>query len=473
MLRASRKRFLKFMTKNVENTEDTIAAIATPVGEGGIAVIRVSGADSFPIVQKIFESAKKTELAQAESHTIHFGKIMEGGKVVDQVLVSLFKNPHSYTGEDTVELSCHGGLVVSRKILELLYACGAKPAQPGEFTKRAFLNGKIDLTQAEAVLDLIRAKSDRSREIAVRQLAGALSIRFKDLRDQIMSVYANMEAYLDFPDEDLEIDIREGMQNQLVEIEKNMQGLVNGFSKNSLIREGAFIVLAGKPNAGKSSLFNALLERDRAIVSDIPNTTRDVIEEPLEIGGFWLRLADTAGIVSTPEHPLDEMSMQRSREAIEKSHLVLFVVDGSMPLDQADLTVLSKIPAHKPKLILINKTDLPSGLSKENLKQLGETLSISTKTGMGLDRLENELAAFLEKNTSDCGEQITKLRHQNALNQATEALARARLAYDQKLSFEFVTLDLKMAIDALEELIGSIYSEDLLDVIFSQFCIGK
>lgn len=453
---------------------ETIAAIATPVGEGGIAVIRVSGPEAVSVTQKIFRAANGGELKNAATHTIHFGKIVSAdGQTVDQVLVSLFKSPHSYTGEETAEVSCHGGLVVSRKILELLYLSGARPAEPGEFTKRAFLNGKIDLTQAEAVLDLIRAKSDRARDIAVKQLAGALSIRFKDLRDRLMSLYANMEAYLDFPDEDLEIDIRDGMQNSLVEIERTMQGLISGFSKNSLLREGAMVVLAGKPNAGKSSLFNALLERDRAIVSDIPNTTRDVIEEPLEIGGFWLRLADTAGIVSTPEHPLDEMSMNRSREAIEKCHLVLFIADGSQSLDDADRTVLSKIPSGKPRFILVNKSDLPPGLSKENQKELGAAIPISTKTGLGLDVLEKQLAAFLEKNTSDTGEQITKLRHLHALNRAVDALSRARMAYDQKLSFEFVTLDLKAAIDALEELIGSIYSEDLLDVIFSQFCLGK
>jgi len=454
--------------------EETIAAIATPVGEGGIAVIRVSGSAAFEITGKVFESAKGASLAAAASHTIHFGKMIDfKGKPIDQVLASIFKNPHSYTGEDTVEISCHGGLVVSRKILDLLYQAGARPAQPGEFTKRAFLNGKIDLTQAEAVLDLIRAKSDRASEIAIRQLSGALSLRFKNLRDQLMSVYANMEAYLDFPDEDLEIDIREGMQNQLVEAEKTIRSLLAGFSKNSLLREGAFVVLAGKPNAGKSSLFNALLERDRAIVSDIPNTTRDVIEEPLEIGGFWLRLADTAGIVSTPEHPLDEMSMQRSRDAIEKCHLVLFVVDGSRPLDEADRNILQQIPKDKARMILINKSDLSQKLSKENLAELNAAIQISTKTGKGLDALEKELALYLEKQTSDNGEQITKQRHQHALTQALEALARARSTYEQKLSFEFVTIDLKAAIDCLEELIGSVYSEDLLDVVFKQFCIGK
>lgn len=457
-----------------EIIEETIAAIATPLGEGGIAVIRVSGPEAIAVADKVFQSAKRVRLDQASSHTIHFGNAVGAdGKAVDQVLASLFKAPHSYTGEDTVEISCHGGLVVSRKILDLLYQAGAKPAQPGEFTKRAFINGKIDLTQAEAVLDLIRAKSDRAREIAVRQLSGSLSQRFKVLRDGMMSLYGNMEAYLDFPDEDLEIDIREGMQKNLGEVEKEIRALLAGFLKNSLVREGAFVVLAGKPNAGKSSLFNALLERDRAIVSDIPNTTRDVIEEPLEIGGFWLRLADTAGIVSTPEQPLDELSMQRSREAIEKCHLVLFVADGSQPLDSADKTVLEKIPADKARIVLINKSDLPVKLTAENQKMLGGSISISTKTGQGLGDLEKALAEFLEKQTSDTGEQITKLRHHHALTQALEALTRARTAYDQKLSLEFVTLDLKAAIDALEELIGSIYSEDLLDIIFSQFCIGK
>ncbi len=457
-----------------EIIEETIAAIATPLGEGGIAVIRVSGPEAFLIAEKVFQSSKGLRLSQALSHTIHFGGAVDAdGKIVDQVLASLFKAPHSYTGEDTIEISCHGGLVVSRKILDLIYQAGAKPAQPGEFTKRAFINGKIDLTQAEAVLDLIRAKSDRAREIAVRQLSGSLSQRFKVLRDAMMSLYGNMEAYLDFPDEDLEIDIREGMQKNLSEVEKEIRALLAGFSKNSLVREGAFVVLAGKPNAGKSSLFNALLERDRAIVSDIPNTTRDVIEEPLEIGGFWLRLADTAGIVSTPEHPLDEMSMQRSREAIEKCHLVLFVADGSKPLDDADKTVLQKIPSDKPRFMLINKSDLPLKLTADNQKMLSQSISISTKTGQGLADLERALAEFLEKQTSDAGEQITKLRHHRALTQALEALSRARAAYDQKLSLEFVTLDLKAAIDSLEELIGSIYSEDLLDIIFSQFCIGK
>ena len=454
--------------------EGTIAAIATPIGEGGIAVIRVSGSEAFSITQKIFSPADKIEFKNCAPNTIRLGKILNNeGKTIDQVLASLFKAPQSYTGEDTIEISCHGGLLVSRKILELIYQAGARAAEPGEFTKRAFLNGKIDLTQAEAVLDLIRAKSDRAREIAVRQLEGSLSIRFKDFRDRIMSVYANMEAYLDFPDEDLEINIREGMQKQLVQIEEIIQGLLAGFAKNSLLREGASIVLAGKPNAGKSSLFNALLERDRAIVSAIPNTTRDVIEEPLEIDGFWVRLADTAGIVSTPEHPLDEISMQRSREAIEKCHLVLFVVDGSAPLDAADRNVLEKISADKPRLILTNKADLANGLLKENIKELGETIAVSTKTGQGLDLLEKKLAIFLAENTSDNGEQITKLRHQNALNEALESLLRARLAYEQGLSFEFVTLDLKSAINALEELMGSVCSEDLLDVVFSQFCIGK
>ncbi len=457
-----------------EIIEETIAAIATPLGEGGIAVIRVSGPEAFSVAEKVFQSAKGISLSKVSSHTIHFGSVVEaGGKTVDQVLAGLFKAPHSYTGEDTVEISCHGGLVVSRKILDLLYQAGAKPAQPGEFTKRAFINGKVDLTQAEAVLDLIRAKSDRAREIAVRQLSGSLSQRFKALRDAMMSIYGNMEAYLDFPDEDLEIDIREGMQKNLSAAEKEISALLAGFSKNSLVREGAFVVLAGKPNAGKSSLFNALLERDRAIVSDIPNTTRDVIEEPLEIGGFWLRLADTAGIVSTPEHPLDEMSMQRSREAIEKCHLVLFVADGSRSLDDADKTVLQKIPSDKPRFVLVNKSDLPLKLTAENQKVLGQSIPISTKTGQGLADLEKALAEFLEKQTSDTGEQITKLRHHHALTQALEALRRARSAYDQRLSLEFVTLDLKAAIDALEELIGSIYSEDLLDIIFSQFCIGK
>lgn len=458
-----------------EQITPTIAAVATPAGEGGIAVLRVSGPEAFDIAARVFVPARPFDWKTVPAQTIHFGKITDtGGKAVDQVLASIFRAPHSYTGENTVEISCHGGLVVSRKVLELLYAAGAQPAQPGEFTKRAFLSGKIDLTQAEAVLDLIKAKSDRAREIALRQLSGELSERFKILRGMLMSVYANMEAYLDFPDEDLEIDIREGMNRDLAEAENTMRALIENFSKNSLLREGALAVIAGKPNAGKSSFFNALLERDRAIVSDIPNTTRDVIEEPLEIGGFWLRIADTAGIVSTPEHPLDEASMRRSREAIAKADLVIFVADGSRPLDSADREALKHIPAGKNKFVLINKTDLPQKISAAEIQELGGMpVLISTKTGAGIPEFEKKLAEFLSRSTTDAGEQLTKLRHKDAVQRALDALQKARAAYDAKLSFEFVTLDLKAAIDALEELIGAIYSEDLLDVIFSQFCIGK
>lgn len=455
-------------------TERTIAALATPSGEGGIAIIRVSGPGAFETAEKIFRPAKPIKLKDALSHTIHLGHaVASDNQTIDQVLVSIFRAPHSYTGEDVIEINCHGGLIITRKILEALYTAGARVAEPGEFTKRAFLNGKLDLMQAEAVLDLIRAKSDRSREVALRQLSGMLSKRFKSLRDEMMGVYANMEAYLDFPDEDLEIDIREGMQNKLGLIEKELTALVEGFAKNNLLREGALVVLAGKPNAGKSSLFNALLERDRAIVSDIPNTTRDVIEEALEIEGFLLRIADTAGIVSTPGHILDEASMARSRDMIARADLVLFVADGSCALDTADRAVLENIPAAKPRFILINKSDIPCKLTAEDRKVLGEALVISTKTGEGLELLEKKLAQYLQKNVSETGEQLTRTRHKNAVTEAMNALKKARQAYEQKLSLEFVTLDLKASIDALEELIGSIYSEDLLDVIFSQFCIGK
>ena len=457
--------------------DDTIAAIATPAGEGGIAVIRVSGPGALRAVESFFSSHEKTPLSEGAANTIHWGKFMDGaGLPVDQVIVSIFRAPRSYTGQDIAEISCHGGLAVTKKILGLLLGSGVRHAEPGEFTRRAFLAGKLDLTQAEAVLDLIRAKSSRSLETAVRQLSGSLAREFKEMKDELLRLLAHMEAYLDFPEEDLEVDVKTGMQKQFDSVRSRIRGLLSGFDRNQLVREGVLVALVGKPNVGKSSLFNALLERDRALVSDLPHTTRDPLEEALEIRGFYVRLRDTAGLISTPEHPLDKMGMERTLETLRESHVVLFVMDGSTPFEEADRHVFSHIPPNKKVLALINKSDLLAKFKIKDLKALSEDvprIQLSAKTREGFGELENKISGFLETETVETGEQITKLRHKKALEKANEALHRAEKSFQEKMSLEFVTPDLHEALESIKELTGEVYSDELLDVIFSEFCIGK
>lgn len=463
--------------------DDTIAAIATPLGEGGISVIRLSGAECFKVLDGIF-MPKSGKLESFPSHTIHLGTFKEkSGREVDQVLVSIFRNPHSYTGQDVLEISSHGGLVVTKQILDLLITAGARHAEPGEFTKRAFLNGKIDLTQAEAVLDLIRAKSEKSVETAVRQLTGELSRKFKTLKEELMKMYAHMEAFLDFPEEHLEVYEDKVFSAKFDAVEKEVKALIAGFKRGSLLREGALVVLAGKPNVGKSSLFNTLLARDRALVSEFPGTTRDALEEAIEIGGFYIRLVDTAGLSQQGlEHPVDLLGMEKTRESLKHADCFLYVIDGSAPLDAADVAAYDSIRKTfeeqekiKPVLALINKSDLSQRVDLHSVREImqeSKLIEISAKTKQGFEVLEKELAGIFSPVQKD-SEQITRLRHKNTLEESLNSLQSARGAFLRQESLEFVVADLKRAIDLMRELVGEIYSEDLLDVIFSEFCIGK
>ena len=459
------------------NLDDTIAAVATPAGEGGIAVIRVSGSAAFDAVRPFFNTHERKDLCEVPGNTIVWGKFLDAsGSPVDQVLVSIYRAPQSYTGQDVIEVSCHGGLAVTKKILGILLSKNVRHAEPGEFTRRAFLNGKLDLTQAEAVLDLIRARSGRSLDIAIRQLSGSLSRTLKELKEELMRLLAHMEACLDFPEEDLEGDAMNGMREQFTRVQERIRSLLAGFDRNQRIREGVLVTLLGKPNVGKSSLFNALLERDRALVSDLPHTTRDQLEEALEIRGFYLRLRDTAGLVSESGHPLDKMGMDRTLEALSESSVILYVVDGSAPLDASDRHVFENIPKEKKMLALINKSDLPFCAGAKDLDALlGDKprIRLSAKTREGFRELEEKIAGFLEQETSEAGEQITKLRHKKALESALASLEHAEKSFLEKMSLEFVTPDLRAALEAMKELTGEVYSEDLLDVIFSEFCIGK
>jgi len=457
--------------------DDTIAAIATPPGEGGIAIIRVSGCLALETTARVFRSPGKSPVASLASHTLHLGIIQDPeGHPVDQVLLSVFRAPRSYTGEDTAEISAHGGLAVTRRILELLIQAGARMAEPGEFTRRAFLNGKLDLLQAEAVVDLIRAGSEKSREVSLRQLEGQLSRKLAAIKNDLMKIYAHMEAFLDFPEDDLEIYSDEAFTARLDQGIEDISLLVASFKRGSLLREGARCVIAGRPNVGKSSLFNTLLERDRAIVSEHAGTTRDMLEEPLEIEGMPVRLVDTAGLGPEAEHPLEREGMGRTRRVLAEADVVLFVVDGSAPLHPADESVFRELRADQMRLVVVNKADLPSVLSAEAIRTLtgsAEFIAVSSRTSQGLDHLEKALAGLLTAGAAPESEQITRLRHKKALEAALESLIKATADFRARQALEIVTLDVKAALDQMRELIGEVYSEDLLDVIFSEFCIGK
>lgn len=461
--------------------QDTIAALVTPPGEGGVAVIRISGPSAIQHAAALFKPRSGQNVKDFASHTIHLGQIHPEGKedpehVIDHALLSLFRAPHSYTGEDVVELNLHGGMVLASKVLELVAAGGVRFAEPGEFTRRAFLNGKLDLTQAEAVLDLIKSKSDLSIQTAVRQLSGSLSLRFKSLKDRLMKLYAHMETFLDFPEEDLEIYSDGEMTAKLQAVHAEIQSLIQGFQRGSMLREGAFLAIAGKPNVGKSSLFNALLERDRALVSEFAGTTRDTLEEWLEIRGLAVRLADTAGLMEA-DHPLDALGVGRAKNAIENAQAYLFVLDAAQPPGAEDISAWNSLKKDRPVLGILNKSDLGVGVKEKDLACFSGAaawIEVSTRNRSGLETLEQKIFETLAgRHAEAAGEQITRVRHKKALENSLEALKRAEKAFEERASLELVTFDLKLAIDALRELIGEIYSEDLLDVIFSEFCIGK
>ncbi len=455
------------------NSEDTIAALSTPPGEGGIAVIRVSGKETFSLVSRFFHPSKKENLADAASHTIHHGHLLdEKGEIIDEVLVSIFRSPHSYTGEDVIEISCHGGMRVTQRILELFFSHGACAAEPGEFTRRAFLNGKLDLTQVEAVLDLIRAKSEASLEVAVRQLQGSLSRKIHHLKDALLKIYSHLEAGLDFPDERLEVDSRKENIRQMKKITGDISALIASFKRGACLREGILTVIVGRPNVGKSSLLNALLERDRALVSPIPGTTRDALEEEIEIGGIGLQLVDTAGLTANPKDPLDQMAMDKTRHYLKEGDLFLFLLDGSSEWTSEDEEILEEI-RDKDYLVVINKTDLPQKLKIDSLSSQ-EPCLISCRTEKGIDRLEKSIEEKIKgRRVNQESPTLTRLRHKNALEESLESLELVREGMEKEIPSELILIDLKKAIDALRELIGEVYSEDLLDVLFQEFCIGK
>lgn len=453
--------------------DDTIAAIATPLGEGGLAVIRISGPAALAIADRCFVPAGRAPVkpSTAPTHTLHYGRIERDGKTVDEVLLAVMRPPRTFTREDVVEISCHGGLLPAKLVLDAVLANGARLAAPGEFTRRAFLNGRIDLAQAEAVTDLIHARTEMALAAANEQLAGKLSRRINTLRDDLMRVLAHVEAHIDFPDEDIAPDTRAQLITRLEHGCAFMEELLRTANEGQLLRRGIRAAIIGRPNVGKSSLLNLLLGRDRAIVSPIPGTTRDTIEETANVRGLPVVFIDTAGLRDTDDQ-IEAEGVRRSHEALSKADLILHVLDHSAPLTPADEKHLAQFAGRK-RLLVRNKTDLPAQLQLPPGCEPG--IAVCCLSGQGLEALKDAIKEAVWAGEIQAGmlEVMINSRHQDALQRAREALLRTLAALRQNLTLELVALDLRIAVNAVGEIVGKTATEDLLDSIFSQFCIGK
>lgn len=467
----------------VVDAEDTIAAIATPIGIGGIAVIRMSGNSSIDILHTIFRSEHND--GKFTSWTINHGKIFDQDREIDEVLIAVFRRPRSYTREDMVEISCHGGMYVSKKILQLMIDHGARLAEPGEFTKRAFLNGRIDLSQAEAVADIIHAKTEKSLRISLQQLEGNLHRNIKQIRDELIDICSLLEVELDFSEEDLEFVDRESMISKLENILSKLDHLISSYNTGKIIRDGVKLVIVGKPNVGKSSLLNALLREDRAIVTEIPGTTRDSLEEQLDINGVLFRAVDTAGLIET-DNIVEQQGIIRTQRHTNTADFILHVFDGSERISDDDRRItqqlIKKLNQNKTKIVgVINKIDLKR---KININELAYTelkipiVETSAKDMIGIDHLEEVLYKSVFEENELIGENnadlmISKLRHWEALKRTATDIEKSLATIKDNLSPEFVTIDLRNALDNLGEIIGEVTNEDILNHIFEKFCIGK
>lgn len=456
---------------------DTIAAVATPVGAGGISLIRVSGGDSLSIASRLFRPSNENPEDGLLPQRVYFGRIHDPqtGDCIDEVLLTWFRAPKSYTREDVIEISAHGGVYVTSRILQLILAQGVRLAEPGEFTRRAYLNGRIDLSQAEAVADLIHASSDKALQSALAQLQGKLSEKLNSFHDRLVAVLAQLEAAIDFPEEGLQLQKKDTLLEKVRQVQAELDDLVRSYRQGKIYREGARVALVGKPNVGKSSLLNVLLQEDRAIVTPYPGTTRDVLEEKVRIKDIHINIVDSAGLRADPE-PVEEEGISRTRAALAQADLALVLFDGSQALEPNDELLIREVKG-KPLLVLINKCDLPQRLDAKQLasKLSGEEpLRISAKTHSGIKELIDEIYRRVT------GEElqresivITRERHRQFLVQAGRALLKAGESLEQNLSEEFIAADINYALEYLGMILGKTFEEDLLDKIFNEFCIGK
>lgn len=465
----------KVAMANSEN--DTIAAISTPVGEGGISIIRISGDDAVKVAQRIY---KRKDLAKVATHTINYGHIVDPDtdQEVDEVMVSVMRAPHTYTREDVIEINCHGGLLATNRILQLVLSFGARMAEPGEFTKRAFLNGRLDLSQSEAVMDLIRAKTDKSMRVALNQLDGDLSRLIRNLRQDILDVLAQVEVNIDYP----EYDAVEEMTTKLLkekaeDIQQRIQGLLKTAKQGKVLRDGLATTIIGQPNVGKSSLLNSLLHEDKAIVTNVAGTTRDVIEEYVNVNGVPLKLIDTAGIRDTNDQ-VEKIGVERSRKALGAADLVLLLIDSSNELTDEDRQLL-EATKDKQRIIILNKTDLPRKVDLEELKSLaGKSAVIETSivNHEGMDQLGEQIGHMffnegIESNQNNV--MVTNARHIGLLHQANDALSDVLKGINDGMPVDLVQIDMTRCWELLGEITGDSYQDELLDQLFSQFCLGK
>ena len=454
---------------------ETIAAISTPRGEGGIGIIRISGDDSFAILNKIFKA--KNPNKDLGFYKFNYGFIYDGDHTLDEAMVVRMKGPKTYTCEDVVEINCHGGYLVTQKILELVLKKGARHAEKGEFTKRAFMNGRIDLSQAEAVMDIIQGKTEKSISLSLEQLRGDLRDKIQNLKKLLLDVTAHVNVVLDYPEEGIDEPLPAHLRDNLVNVHFEIDKLINSYDKGKKIKEGIKTAIIGKPNVGKSTLLNSLLKEERAIVTHIPGTTRDIIEEVINVRGIPLVLVDTAGIRET-EDLVENIGVEKSKEIIEKSDLILFVLDASRELEKDDHQIISLIRENNKKaIILLNKIDLSRKIERKDIDFFnGEILEISAKEETGIEEMEERIYNYiLEEDVEDSSEKliITNIRHKSALEKTKEAVENIFETIDSEMPMDLISVDLKEALDSLSEITGEISSEDILDHVFSNFCVGK
>lgn len=457
---------------------DTIAAISTPPGEGGIGIVRISGDEAIEIADKLYRMGKKS-LADQDTHTIHYGKIVnpKTGDIVDEVMVSVMRAPKTYTREDVVEINSHGGILVVNKVLQVVLNNGARLAEPGEFTKRAFLNGRIDLSQAEAVMDMIRAKTDRAMHVAVDQLDGQMARLIRDLRQKILDTLAQVEVNIDYPEyDDVEEMTSQLLEDKAREVKADIQKLLETAQQGKILREGLATAIIGRPNVGKSSLLNTLLRQDKAIVTDVAGTTRDVIEEYVNVKGVPLKLIDTAGIRETDDE-VEKIGVDRSRQAIQQADLILLVFNQSEKLTAED-EALIEVTEGQNRIILLNKTDLDQQLNVDKLSQLianDPIVSTSMMTQAGMDELQDKIAELFF--SGQTGERdatyVSNTRHIALLEEAEDALSEVLNGIALDMPVDLVQIDMRRAWDLLGEITGDSVQDELITKLFSQFCLGK
>lgn len=457
-------------------TTDTIVAVATAMSSSGIGIIRISGSEAIDIADRIFKSKKSGKTLEAvPSHTVHYGVIQDGDEVLDEVLVVVMRGPHSYTAEDTVEIDCHGGVLMMKKILETVIKYGARPAEPGEFTKRAFLNGRIDLSQAEAVMDVINAKNDYAVKSSVSQLKGSVSRMVRKLREDILYQLAYIESALDDPEHISLEGYGDSLLKTLDPMIKDVEKLVRSADNGKVVSEGIKTVILGKPNAGKSSLMNVLVGEDRAIVTDIAGTTRDTLEEQIRLHGISLNIVDTAGIRETDD-VVEQIGVLRARSVADEADLIIYVVDGSCPLDENDEMIIELIQGRNT-VVILNKTDLEMVISADELvsKTGHRVIAVSAKEETGIEQLEKTIQEMFYDGNLDFNDEvlITNVRHKTALQDALNSLRMVKNSVLDEMPEDFLTIDLMDAYEQLGSILGESVEDDLVNEIFSKFCMGK